>query len=86
MIQQIRQEFEKYWKFHFEQCCDKERNAGEEWKACFGEDYFIDKENSSDKNVRIMVKRSPYSIRQWAKMHDECVEVEGFYDHKGQKL
>lgn len=52
----------------------------------FGEDYFIDKENSSDKNVRIMVKRSPYSIRQWAKMHDECVEVEGFYDHKGQKL
>lgn len=52
----------------------------------FGEDYFIDKENSSDENVRIMVKRSPYSIRQWAKMHDECVEVEGFYDHKGQKL
>ena len=34
---------EKYWKFHFEQCCDKERNAGEEWKACLGsrmESYF----------------------------------------------
>ena len=52
----------------------------------FGEDYFVDSQNSSDKSVRIMVKRSPYSIRQWAKVHDECVEIEGFYDHKGQKL
>ncbi len=34
---------EKYWKFHFEQCCDKERNVDEEWKACVGsrmEGYF----------------------------------------------
>ena len=52
----------------------------------FGEDYFVDSQNSSDRSVRIMVKRSPYSIKQWAKVHDDCVEIEGFYNHKGQKL
>lgn len=52
----------------------------------FGEDYYIEEKNSTEKSVRIMVIRSPYAVKQWAKAYGECIEIEGFYDKKGEKI
>lgn len=52
----------------------------------FGEDYYVDKENSNADYARIMVVRSPYSIKQWAKVNAESIEIEGFYDHDGNRI
>ena len=41
---------------------------------------------STEKSVRIMVIRSPYAVKQWAKAYGECIEIEGFYDKKGKEI
>ena len=68
----------------------------------FGEDYYTESDgrvrdkNGNVKNaneevgdgdfIYVMVKRSPYSVLQWAKLSEESVEIEGFYDNKGNVI